>query len=70
MSKRCEHGLTTKECYVCASPMHGEPPHYPHKQLADRLRRIASGEWELRGDENYLRQAAEILDTVTSEGQK
>jgi hypothetical protein len=25
MSK-CEHGLTSKECYVCASPKHGEMP--------------------------------------------
>ena len=23
---KCEHGLTSKECYVCASPKHGEQP--------------------------------------------
>ena len=23
---KCEHGLTSKECYVCASPKHGAKP--------------------------------------------
>jgi hypothetical protein len=23
MAGKCEHGLTTKECFVCASPKHG-----------------------------------------------
>lgn len=29
--------------------------------LANRLRRIASGEWTLRGDEDHLRLAADLL---------
>ena len=26
MAGKCEHGLTTRECYVCASPKRGAEP--------------------------------------------
>ena len=26
MAGKCEHGLTTRECYVCASPKYGAAP--------------------------------------------
>lgn len=60
---RCEHGLTSKECYVCASPKRGEPrpEDAERKSLANRLRRIASGEWVLKGDEGWLMRAADLL---------
>ena len=64
---RCEHGLKSMECMVCISPKYGEPPVYPHRALAARLRRIASGEWSLKGDEGYLVRAADILDSITEE---
>jgi len=62
---RCEHGLKVRECYVCISPRQGEPPHYPHRDLAHRLRMIGSGNWTLKGEEGWLLKAADILDKIT-----
>jgi len=62
---RCEHGLRARECYVCSSPKHGVPWTHPHTALAERLRKIARGEWILKGDEGYLLQAADLLDSIT-----
>ena len=30
---KCEHGLTSKECYVCASPKHGAEPVEPARRV-------------------------------------
>ena len=45
MPGKCEHGLTTRECYVCASPKYGAHKPDPtlevavrHAQELDRLR--------------------------------
>jgi len=41
---KCEHGLTSKECYVCASPKHGEQ----RKPEALRLAKNLTAPWALR----------------------
>lgn len=40
MTGKCEHGLTTSECLVCASPKHGkhsEEPDGPSPSMDERL---------------------------------
>ena len=35
---KCEHGLTSRECYVCASPKHGEQRKPEALRLAEHLK--------------------------------
>lgn len=44
MAGKCEHGLTTAECLVCASPKHGAPPAacVPDEWLV-KVRRLVQG---------------------------
>jgi hypothetical protein len=52
MSK-CEHGLTSKECYVCASPKYGETLRFKGHRLPP-------------DDTALLRQALEALEFESS----
>ena len=53
---KCEHGLTSKECYVCASPKHGEQ----RKPEALRLAENLTAPWALR-TASAMEAAAELL---------
>ena len=46
MSK-CEHGLTTAECFTCASPKHGAPPDPAQPEPADEFVKTMGGQFAL-----------------------
>ena len=45
---KCEHGLTSKECYVCASPKHGGVPKRQESAAHRKVNRARHGAQEQR----------------------
>lgn len=43
MAGKCEHGLTTKECFVCASPKYGEQPRLTGGEVDTLVALVESG---------------------------
>jgi hypothetical protein len=67
MPGKCEHGLTTKECLVCASPKHGAEPRatVQRESVEDALLIVESyGPWGADLNDAHRRQivlADEVL---------
>ena len=74
MGKKCEHGLTTKECYVCASPKYGERKAMTtDKELADawnKAVRYSGTDGILRVDAKLARQIAARLEQIDKDAER
>lgn len=57
MAGKCEHGLTTKECYVCASPKYG---------ATSPLRTDPTQEWTREHCLAYPEHAAQELNKLVA----
>ena len=70
----CEHGLTIKECYVCASPKSGEQTENPKGyKITGKLGDICSfvgGNEVKKGDMVYLRSESDMKQQCVDKPQE
>ena len=65
MAGKCEHGLTTKECFVCASPKHGGAAKTnAERQREFRQRKADTEATEVRGIFAHPDDHAEVKEAA------